>query len=127
MAKVLVADDDPSIARVLRAILVSSGHEVLTEEDGARALISAHEHLPDVILLDLIMPIVDGLTALRLLKADDRTAEIPIVIITGRSEAQTVRRGYDLGADVFLTKPFEPSEVLEVIDRVLHGGYDVEE
>ncbi len=127
MAKVLVADDDPSIVRVLRAILVSSGHEVLAEEDGARALISAHEHLPDVILLDLIMPIVDGLTALRLLKADDRTSEIPIVIITGRSEAQTVRRGYDLGADVFLTKPFEPSEVLEVIHRVLHESYEFEE
>jgi DNA-binding response OmpR family regulator len=126
VARVLVADDDPSVRKALRVALSVAGHEVVLAEDGARALIAAHEHVPDVILLDLVMPIVDGMTALRLLKTEERTAEIPVVIITGRSEAQAVRLGYDLGADMLLLKPFEPREVLDLIQRVLDGG-DYEE
>jgi DNA-binding response OmpR family regulator len=119
LARVLVADDDPSVQRTLKAVLATEGHEVFLAEDGAHALIAAHEHVPDVILLDLIMPIVDGMSALRLLKTEERTANIPVIIITGRSEAQAVRLGYDLGADMFLTKPFEPREVLDLVERVL--------
>jgi DNA-binding response OmpR family regulator len=126
LARVLVADDDINVQRTLKAVLAAAGHEVLLAGDGARTLIAAHEHVPDVILLDLIMPIVDGMSVLRLLKTEERTAEIPVVIITGRSEAQTVRLGYDLGADMFLLKPFEPREVLELVDRVL-SGQEIEE
>lgn len=104
---------------MLRVVLASEGHEVILAGDGAHALIAAHEQAPDVILLDLMMPIVDGMSALRLLKTEERTADIPVVIITGRSEAQAVRLGYDLGADMFLTKPFEPREVLDLVERVL--------
>ena len=121
MARVLIADDDPLVARVLRTILQSAGHEVMTEVDGARALIAAHEKLPDVILLDIVMPIMDGLTALRLLKTHVRTCNIPVVIITGHDEVANVAGGYDFGADLLLGKPFEPEDVLATIDAVTSG------
>lgn len=126
MARVLVADDDRAIQRTLKTVLTQDGHTVLLADDGARALISAYEDAPDLILLDLMMPIVDGLSALRLLKTEERTSAIPVVIITGRSEAQTVRLGYDLGADMFLSKPFEPQEVLDLVKRVLSGEEQTE-
>lgn len=119
MARILIADDDPLVTRVLSTILESAGHEVIAEVDGARALIAAHEKLPDAILLDIVMPIMDGLTALRLLKTHVRTCEIPVVIITGHDEVANVAGGYDLGADLLLGKPFDPDDVLTTIDRVI--------
>ena len=126
MARILIADDDPLVTRVLCTILQNAGHEVMTEVDGARALIAAHEKLPDVILLDIVMPIMDGLTALRLLKTHVRTCEIPVVIITGHDEVANVAGGYDFGADLLLGKPFEPEDVVTTIDRVIGGGDDEE-
>jgi len=126
LARILIADDDPLVTRVLCTILQNAGHEVMTEVDGARALIAAHEKLPDVILLDIVMPIMDGLTALRLLKTHVRTCEIPVVIITGHDEVANVAGGYDFGADLLLGKPFEPEDVVTTIDRVIGGGDDEE-
>ena len=119
MARILVVDDEPGIVHLLRTILVSAGHEVLAEPDGARALITAHEALPDLIFLDIAMPIVDGMTALRLLRGDPRTAAIPVAIVTGHDTNRTVRDGYDLGAEVVLGKPFDPDDVVHVVHRLL--------
>jgi DNA-binding response OmpR family regulator len=122
MARVLAADDDRNICRLLETILEGAGHEVICQPDGARTLIAAHEKKPDVVLLDLVMPIMDGLTALRLLKSHAETCDIPIIIITGKDEAANVRSGYDLGADLLLGKPFDPEDVLECVDRLLPEG-----
>jgi CheY-like chemotaxis protein len=118
----LVVDDDPGVARLLEVILGTAGHEVLSEPDGARALIAAHESAPDLVFMDIVMPIVDGITALRLLRGDPHTAHIPVAIITGHDDYPTIRDGYDLGAEVVLGKPFEPDDILEVVHRLVPDG-----
>ncbi len=123
--KVLIADDDTKLTRVLKCALEAHGLEVKCAPDGARALILAHEFSPDVILLDIAMPILDGMAALSALKQEEKTRDIPVVIITGRAGNSTVVRGHALGADFFLEKPFGVEEVLSILSRLLPVGGSV--
>jgi DNA-binding response OmpR family regulator len=123
--RVLVVDDEHAIRLLCRVNLAASGMEVLEAENGETALELAKRERPDLVLLDVMMPDVDGWTVARELAADMRTREIPIVFLTARAESADKRMGQQLGGVGYLVKPFDPVAIGEfvedVIDRVERG------
>ena len=114
--RVLVADDEPNIRRLIRFRLERAGYEVVTAADGRQALEQAETACPDLIILDVMMPELDGFQVLASLKSEARTAAIPVLMLTARSGDDHVRHGWHTGADFYLAKPFNPEELLQVID-----------
>ena len=108
-ARILVVDDEPAIVDVLSRLLARDGYHVITARNGAEALQMVALHHPDLILLDVMMPEVDGFTVCQTLKNDERTALIPITMLTGQDDFEHRKRGMEVGADDFLSKPFERS------------------
>lgn len=116
MATILVADDDRKITDMLRRTLAYEGYEVLTATDGAEALSKAREYNPDLIVLDWMMPGIDGIEVARRIRAADRT---PILMLTARDAIEDRVEGLDIGADDYLVKPFAPDELLARIRALL--------
>jgi DNA-binding response OmpR family regulator len=114
-ARILAVDDSPTILAMLEEILVSAGYEVITAEDGAEALESARNDKPDLILLDVMLPKLDGYRVCRLLKFDQKYKAIPIIMLTAKTEEQSMATGLRTGADQYLTKPVEPERLLEAV------------
>jgi DNA-binding response OmpR family regulator len=123
MATVLIVDDEPDILLLVRINLEMAGHEVLTAADGEEALVAVHEHHPDAIVLDVMMPKLDGWSVLERLKADEdlliRT--IPVVMLTALSTDQDQVRGGIEGAIEYLTKPVAPDALVRAVHDVLAG------
>lgn len=113
--RVLVIDDDPVILELLRINFEIEGFEVISACDGQEGLRRAGVDHPDVILSDIMMPRLDGLQLLALLRGDPATAEVPVVLLSAKAQLAEVDRGMALGADDYVTKPFDP---LELLDRV---------
>ncbi|HEX9371545.1 MAG TPA: HD domain-containing phosphohydrolase [Roseiflexaceae bacterium] len=109
LAKILVVDDEPSIVDVLTRFLTREGYTVVTAVNGREALQRVEQEQPDLILLDVTMPEIDGFTVCQKLKEDQRTALIPITMLTGLDDREHRTHGIEAGADDFLTKPFEQS------------------
>src|SRR5262245_56802373 len=109
---VLVVDDSQISRKIMAAFLEKEGYRSIQAEDGAQALKQAQEALPDLILLDVIMPGPDGYEVCRTLKADPRTAEIPIIFLTGVNDPENKVKGIELGASDYVTKPFNREEAL---------------
>jgi DNA-binding response OmpR family regulator len=128
MAKVLVIDDEAPIRLLCRVNLEAEGIDVLEAADGPSGLAKARAELPDAILLDVMMPGLDGWRVAEELLDDDRTAGIPIVFLTARAEVRDRARGLDLGGIDYVTKPFNPIElaplVQELLERVEAGEHD---
>ena len=118
-ARILVADDSLVIRSVLRKQLQDQGHVVVEAVDGEDALRVCREELPDVILLDVEMPKLDGHAVLTALRGHDSTTHIPVVFLTGRATTEDVVEGLRLGAHDYLRKPFEPSELLARVSAAL--------
>jgi len=114
--RVLVVEDDSEIADVLRRTLRAEGHDVRTAADGEEALSAAAEYLPDLVILDLGLPKVDGVEVLRQLREGD---DVPILVLTARTELEDRVEGLDLGADDYLAKPFERQELLARMRAVM--------
>ena len=112
MAKVLIVDDSRLIAHVGKTILKASGHEVLVASDGQAGVETAKAEIPDLILLDVIMPVMDGYEVCQHLKADDRTKEIPIIMLTSKAETADKVKGLQMGALDYVTKPFDEAELV---------------
>lgn len=119
MARVLVADDDEDIRIFLEVTLELHGFEVLLAADGAEALELARLERPDLIVLDVMMPRMDGLEALGKLRDDPRTSHLPVLMLTARAQRQDTITGLDLGADDYVTKPFDQEELLARIRAAL--------
>ena len=119
MGRVLVVDDEPDVLLLCRLNLQQGGHEVLEASEGGRAMELARERHPDVIVLDLMLPGIDGYDVLEALQADAATSDIPIVVLTAKSLRADRDRSHGLGASAFLTKPFLPSELCEVVDSLV--------
>jgi DNA-binding response OmpR family regulator len=115
-ARVLVVEDDEAIADVLRRSLRAEGHEVQSAGDGVEALTQAEQFVPDLVVLDLGLPRLDGAEVCRRLRAD---SDVPILILTARAETEDRVAGLDSGADDYLVKPFERSELLARIRALL--------
>jgi CheY-like chemotaxis protein len=122
MAKVLVVDDELDIVETIRFVLESKGHEVLEANDGLEALERARRMNPDLILLDVMMPKMDGYRVCRLLKYDSQFRDIPVVMLTARTGPQDIQTGVEVGADEYLTKPFDLEEMIELVDRLTSNG-----
>jgi DNA-binding response OmpR family regulator len=117
-ARILVADDDPIILRLLQVNLDLEGFAVDTAARGEDALARAREFPPDVILLDVMMPGLTGYDVARQLKEDARTAGIPIVFLSARTQEEDLRRGEELGVAAYVTKPFDPGELVDLIHQL---------
>jgi len=119
LARVLVIDDEAPIRLLCRVNLEAAGMEVSEAEDGAAGLAVARAEAPDVILLDVMMPGMDGWQVLEELLDDERTSEIPIVFLTARAELRDQARGLELGGVDYVTKPFDPVELAPLVQRLL--------
>lgn len=120
MAKqILVVDDEAPIRLLVQMNLKRAGYEVTTASNGREALEAVRAHHPDLIVTDVMMPEVDGFEVLRSLKADEATSSIPIVMLTAKVEDADVMQGWQSGADLYLTKPFNLRELLVFVERIL--------
>jgi CheY-like chemotaxis protein len=115
VARVLVIDDDPTIRMVVRRLLEPFGHEVLLGEDGLRGVGMAQRQRPDVVVIDLMMPVVDGYTAIGMLVGDPRTAHVPVIVLSALTGEIEQQRAIDAGAFAVLEKPFEPESLNDAI------------
>jgi two-component system alkaline phosphatase synthesis response regulator PhoP len=117
--RILVVDDDKEIVRIIRAYLEKAGYVVLTAFDGESALHTIRSDRPDLIVLDLMLPDRDGWNITRVIRADEALAKTPIVMLTARVESGDKIMGLDSGADDYITKPFNPNEVVSRVRAVL--------
>ena len=111
VTKVLVVEDEPDIRELLVDILEDAGHEVVTAGDGVAALRKARNHYPEIILLDVMMPVMDGLQVLERLKSDPVTRSITVIMVTAKGQSQDEIKARFAGAWDYITKPFEADEV----------------
>lgn len=119
MARVLVIEDDTSISHLLRTALEGDGHEALVADDGSRGLAMATRRRPDAIVLDIMMPFMDGFAVLEALREDERTATIPVLMLTAMQQESVEERCYRLGAQAFVRKPFHPDLLLGLLQELL--------
>ena len=117
--RILVVDDEEDILELVEYNLAKEGYDVACADTGEQALALARAELPDLILLDLMLPGVDGLDVCRLLKNDDKTAHVPIIMLTAKSEEADVVTGLEMGADDYITKPFSPRVLAARVKTVL--------
>jgi len=118
-ARVLVVDDEPDLIRILEFGLKSMGYAVETASDGQEGLKKARETKPDIILLDLMLPKLDGYKVCRLLKFDERYKNIPIIILSARTQEGDQSLAMEMGANRFITKPYEFTEIVSHMETLL--------
>jgi CheY-like chemotaxis protein len=119
VALILAVDDDPGVLALVRANLEIDGYKVVTANDGGEALEMVPRERPDAIVCDLMMPGVGGLTVLRYLRADPATRHIPFVILSAKSMPADIKEALEMGADRYITKPFDPQDLLDAIAELL--------
>ena len=120
--RILVADDDPSILRLLQLNFELEGFEVHTASDGEEALVKARSASPDVIVLDVMMPGLDGLEVCRRLKEDGAMRTVPIILLTALGQERERREGMAVGASEYVMKPFDPDSLIRVVKGTLAGA-----
>lgn len=119
MAKILIIEDEVANRQALAAMLKLEGYQVLEADSGRQALALLEKELPDLILLDLVMPEMDGYDVFRQLQSCERTRHIPVLVVSGLASAWDIERAAQAGLTNFLTKPFEPEELLARIQEAL--------
>jgi two-component system phosphate regulon response regulator PhoB len=119
MSRILVAEDDPDIRHLVTVKLHRAGFEVAAVPDGYAALREAHTGAPDLALLDVRMPRISGVEVCRELRADRRTAAVPVIMLTARARPQDLEQAYAAGATDYVVKPFSPRELLDRVESVL--------
>jgi CheY-like chemotaxis protein len=119
--RVLVVDDDPQVLRLMRVNLELEGYDVVSAPDGEEALEAVVNERPDVVVCDVMMPGVDGLTVLRNVRANPQTSKIPFVVVSAKAQRSDVKAALDMGADKYITKPFDPQDLLDAVENLLNG------
>ncbi|WP_344471553.1 response regulator [Nonomuraea monospora] len=122
LGKVLVVDDDEVIRQLIAVNLNLEGFEVVTATDGRDCLERVRDVMPDVITLDVMMPFLDGWTTAQRLRAEEDTSHIKVVLITARAQDDDKIRGWGIGVDAYLTKPFDPAELIQVVRDLAAGA-----
>lgn len=120
--RVLVCDDDPVILRLLQVNLELEGYDVLTARHGEEAVAVTSSELPDVVILDIMMPNMDGYEACEQLKGQPSTRDIPVVFLSAKAQQGDLEKGRSYGVSEYLTKPFDPGELLDVVERLANQG-----
>jgi DNA-binding response OmpR family regulator len=115
MKKVLIVDDEPNILMSLEYLLHKEGYEVFVARNGAEALEIINQNTPDLVILDIMMPEVDGYEVCQLIKNNPPTAHIKVIFLSARTKQEEIEKGYELGADLYLTKPFSTRNLLKKI------------
>ena len=119
MARILVADDDVDIRELVEFKLSTLGHDVVAVADGQAAIDACQAQRPDLAVLDVMMPGVSGLDAVRVIRADPALAGLPVILLTARAQESDVETGFDTGADDYITKPFSPRELASRVQALL--------
>ena len=120
--RLLLVDDEPDLVQMVSVRLKAAGYEIATAYDGQEALEKVRQAQPDLMILDLMLPKLDGYKVCRLLKFDERTRAIPILIFTARAQVEDVTLATECGADAYLTKPFEAKALLTKIQELLEAA-----
>ena len=120
MARILIVDDSPSQLLGIQRIVEKLGHEFITAEDGAAGVEVAKRELPDMVLMDVVMPNLNGFQATRTLSRDASTRHIPVILVTTKDQDTDRMWGLRQGAKAYLTKPFSEDELAEVIERIFN-------
>ncbi len=116
---ILIADDEEDIKMILAMYLENNGFEVITAFDGLSAVEQAKENKPDAILMDIMMPIIDGIEVTKQLKNLAETKDIPVVMLSAAAQSDKMEKAMKAGASDYISKPFEPDEVMQILNRVL--------
>ncbi|MGZ5404573.1 MAG: response regulator transcription factor [Nocardioides sp.] len=119
MARILVADDDVDIRELVEFKLSTMGHDIVSVGDGASAVEACRTQKPDLAVLDVMMPGVSGLDAIREIRSDPSLADLPVILLTARAQESDVETGFDSGADDYITKPFSPRELASRVEALL--------
>jgi twitching motility two-component system response regulator PilH len=122
MARILIVDDSPSQLMGMKRIVEKLGHEAVTAEDGAAGVEAAKANLPDLILMDVVMPNLNGFQATRAISKEATTAQIPVVLVTTKDQETDKVWGMRQGAKAYITKPFTEMQLVEVINALLVPG-----
>jgi DNA-binding response OmpR family regulator len=122
-SKILIADDDPVILKLLQVNLEMEGYEVVAAEDGEAALHKARATNPDLIILDIMMPKMDGMTARQALLEMPDLKNTPVIFLSARAQLADIQKGYEAGVTEYVTKPFDPLDLLGIIEQILAGTY----
>jgi DNA-binding response OmpR family regulator len=117
--RVVIADDDPDIRRLVEMTVTNAGCDVTVASDGEEALERVRESMPDLVILDVLMPRMDGWEVARALKGDPATREVPVMFLTSRGQEHDVLEGFDSGAIDYMVKPFSPRELQVRVRAVL--------
>ncbi len=118
--KILVADDEPTIVRLMEFILARQGHEMIVAVNGEEALQKIRAEQPDLVLLDIMMPRIDGYEVAQQLRADPATARLPIIMLSAKAQEEDIRRGVEVGVDKYVTKPFSPEHLVHIVSEYLN-------
>lgn len=119
MKKILIVDDEPDILGAIETGLKNKGYDVITAIDGEEALQKARTEKPNLIILDLMLPKIDGYKVFNTLKADKDFEEIPVIMLTARGDTKDIKAGLDMDAAAYITKPFKPVVLWGLIDALL--------
>ena len=123
MAKrILVAEDEPNIVESLTFLLERAGFSVSVKTDGHQTLVAALQDNPDVLILDVMLPGIDGYEVLRRLRADRRCEKLPVLMLTAKGQREDRETALECGADVFMTKPFSNAEIVSAVEQLAGGG-----
>ena len=122
--KILAVDDEKHIVRLVQVNLERQGYEVVTASDGKEALEKVEEEHPDLVVLDVMMPYMDGFEVLQNLRRNPATREIPVIMLTAKAQDADVFRGWQSGVDCYLTKPFNPMELIAFVKRIFKSMED---
>lgn len=125
--KILVVDDEPEAVELVEFNLKQAGYDVFTAPDGAEALKKAHALIPNLIVLDLMLPELDGLEVCKMLRRDPATSGVPLIMLTAKAAEIDRILGLELGADDYITKPFSPRELVLRVKKILQRGPVAEE
>jgi two-component system alkaline phosphatase synthesis response regulator PhoP/two-component system response regulator VicR len=117
--RILVVEDDPNILRQIEYNLQTNGFEVETALTGAEALKLMMTRRPDLLITDIMMPEMDGYELVAALRSDDQLADLPVIMLTARTQDVDIAHGYNSGTDLYLTKPFNPGELISFVRRIL--------
>ena len=122
--KILIVDDERDIVKALMIRLQSNGYHVVGAFDGVQGLFMANKEMPDLVIIDIRMPVGDGFSVVERLKQSNRTHRIPIIFLTGSPETNAEERAMGLGGRFYIKKPYDPEELLDAIKRALEEGPD---
>lgn len=119
MPRILAVDDEPNIVRLIQVNLMRAGYEVETANNGVQALEKIRANRPALVVSDVMMPEMGGFELLKNIRADVDLQELPVIMLTAKTQDKDIMEGYSGGADMYLTKPFNPQELLQFVKRIL--------